>query len=308
MGLIPDHPTAAFDALVIGRAGMDLYPLPDGTRTDAAATFASDLGGSAGNIAVALARHGMRVALAAPVSDDPVGEFVARKIADYGITHATPEPVTGDPRTSLALAETIADGSRTVIYRNNAADFQMPPLDDALVASARVTIVTGTALARDPSRSVALQAMAASPYAVLDLDYRPYSWGSEAAEIYGQAADAAALIVGNEEEFDIIGGRQAAETRANHQQILYKKGSDGSEWLGAEPITVTPFRVEALKPFGAGDAYLGGTLARLMAGDAIAEAFRFGSAAAALVVAKRGCASAMPTTDDVNRFLAAQEG
>ena len=44
--------------LVVGRAGMDLYPEPAGTRITEALSFVADLGGSAGNIAVAIARNG----------------------------------------------------------------------------------------------------------------------------------------------------------------------------------------------------------------------------------------------------------
>ena len=74
----------SLDAVVIGRAGMDLYPDPHGTKTADADRFTSDLGGSAGNIAVAMARHGLDVGLAAPVSDDPVGQFVRNKLRHYG--------------------------------------------------------------------------------------------------------------------------------------------------------------------------------------------------------------------------------
>ena len=40
--------------LVAGRAGMDLYPVPVGSKIRQAREFQADLGGSAGNIAVAL--------------------------------------------------------------------------------------------------------------------------------------------------------------------------------------------------------------------------------------------------------------
>ena len=56
--------------LVVGRAGMDLYPLPDGSTIEAATGFVSDVGGSAGNIAVALARLGGKAALLSAFSDD----------------------------------------------------------------------------------------------------------------------------------------------------------------------------------------------------------------------------------------------
>ena len=106
------------DAIIVGRAGMDLYPAPHGTKTADADTFTSDLGGSAGNIAVALARHDRDVGLAAPVSDDPVGQFVGNKLRHYGVEHLTPTPVSGGERTSLAwqkVGRAIARSSFTAI-------------------------------------------------------------------------------------------------------------------------------------------------------------------------------------------------
>ncbi|MEM6729639.1 MAG: PfkB family carbohydrate kinase, partial [Pseudomonadota bacterium] len=193
-------PAMDLDALVIGRAGMDLYPRPIGTKTKDAETFFADMGGSAGNIAAAMASLGMKVALAAPVSDDPVGRFVARRLASLGIEHVTPEPVEGSARTSLALAETIAEGSETIIYRNGAADFELQGADLARHTSrARTVIATGTALAQEPSRGATLKALADAAFAVLDLDYRPYSWASldEARLVYAEAAEKADLVVGN---------------------------------------------------------------------------------------------------------------
>ena len=46
--------------LVIGRAGMDLYADPPGTRIEEASRFVAHLGGSSANIAVALVRQGCR--------------------------------------------------------------------------------------------------------------------------------------------------------------------------------------------------------------------------------------------------------
>ena len=54
----------------IGRAGMDLYPEPVGVNTEDAEYFRADMGGSAGNIAVALARQGGHAALLTVFSDD----------------------------------------------------------------------------------------------------------------------------------------------------------------------------------------------------------------------------------------------
>ncbi|MEM6388440.1 MAG: PfkB family carbohydrate kinase [Pseudomonadota bacterium] len=317
MGMIAAHPDARFDAIVIGRAGLDLYPDPPGTRTDQAAHFVTDLGGSAGNIAVALARHGLRVGLAAPISDDPVGAYVSAALARFGVDHLTKTPVAGEARTSLALAETISEGSRTVIYRNDAADFQLHSNDlpDDVAASSRTVIATGTALARSPSRETTLAALRNARTAILDLDYRPYSWGAEAQTraIYADAIEACDVVVGNIEEFAQISGQDgfdAALEMSKSRAVLYKMGSDGARFLraGEAGPLIAPFRVDALKPFGAGDAFLGGTLARLLTEDSPEEAMRFGAAAAALVVSRVGCASAMPDSAETRAFITAQQG
>jgi len=307
----------SLDALILGRAGMDLYPLPAGTKTAHADRFIADMGGSSGNIAAAMARLGCRVGLAAPVSDDPVGGFVTRQLEALGIEHLTPDPVPGDVRTSLALAELLDEGSETVIYRNNAADFQLSPAALAPhLARAPLVVATGTELACEPSRGAVLVAFDAVPLAVLDLDYRAYSWAShgEAAAVYAQAAQAAAMIVGNDEEFAILsdGDDPRAHARALADAgkiVLFKEGARGATAFdrGEAPLSLPAFSVAALKPFGAGDAFLGATLAALLGNASLGAAMVQGAAAAALVVTRPGCASAMPNRDELNDFLAQHE-
>ncbi|MAV46390.1 MAG: permease [Alphaproteobacteria bacterium TMED89] len=315
--LIPHRsPEQNLDAVVIGRAGMDLYPAPHGTKTAQADTFTSDLGGSAGNIAVALVRHGLRVGLAAPVTSDPVGQFVCNKLRHYGVEHLTPTPVTGVERTSLALAESRASDCDVVIYRNQAADFALSPdtFDLAHVDRAPMLIATGTALALEPSRTTTLAALTRSGCGVLDLDYRPYSWASDdqARAVYQEAIEASEVIIGNDEEFgrlggSLAGGRAFAHALAQQREgrlVIYKMGGDGAVTFNGDQAFTTPiFPVNVLKPFGAGDAFMGGLLAAMCAGHGIESAVSFGSAAAAIVVSTRGCASAMPTKADVQAFI-----
>lgn len=322
MAFVIPSPTAKQDlgAIIVGRAGMDLYPAPHGTKTADAETFTSDLGGSAGNIAVALARHGVRVGLAAPISDDPVGRFVGNKLRHYGVEHLTPTPVKGGERTSLALAESRSSDCEVVIYRNQAADFALSEqnLDPHHVGRAPCLVATGTALAVDPSRSTTLALLNQSPCGMIDLDYRPYSWTSddEARSVYFQAIEACDVIVGNDEEFGLLAGsieagKALAERMAQDREgrlVIYKMGGEGSvtfdgTFEGTSAFTTPIYPVDMLKPFGAGDAFMGGLLATLLAGQPVSDAVDFGSAAAAMVVATRGCASAMPTTAAVQSFI-----
>jgi len=308
-----------YGAIVVGRAGMDLYPLPDGTETESALQFAAEIGGSAGNIAVALSRQGYRAALLAPISDDAVGRFVRAHLARYEVDTTRCRALGGKLRTSLAICESRPLDSETVFYRNGAVDLQLQcgDFDAAFIASAAVLVVTGTALASEPSRAAALEALAlaraSSTFSILDVDHRAVSWPSneEAMRTYGTAAALCDAVVGNDEEFAILGGGSdralavAIEfVRNGRRFVIFKKGSAGSLTITADATFSTGiFPVDIKKPFGAGDAFLGNLVAALLAGLPLRPAVARASAAAAYVVARRGCAFAMPTAAELDSFI-----
>ena len=63
------------------------------------------------------------------------------------------------------------------------------------------------------------------------------------------------------------------------------------------------YPVRLAKPFGAGDAFLGNFLIRLSLDGDVHAAVLQGSAAAAYVVARPGCASAMPDKQQLEEFM-----
>ena len=73
------------DALVIGRSGVDIYPLQVGVGLEDVTSFGKFLGGSAANVAVAAARLGDHSGLMTGVGDDPFGRFVRAELARLGV-------------------------------------------------------------------------------------------------------------------------------------------------------------------------------------------------------------------------------
>lgn len=308
--------------VVLGRAGMDLYADPPGTQIAAAQGFVAHLGGSAANIAAALARQGADAALLSRVSDDAVGRFCLAQLDHYGIGRAHVGLTQGEARTSLAVVETRIEDCQSVIYRNNAADFALTEADVAAVdfAGFGALVITGTSLAQEPSRAATLLALrlarAAGLTTVMDVDYRPYSWASapEAQRVNLMAARACDILVGNDVEFGLLAGapeQGLATARALVAEgaaiAVYKMGEKGAVTLTKDAEFATGiYRTKALKPTGAGDAFMGGFLAALSLGRPLREAVLRGSAAAAMVVAKVGCAPAMPDRAALDAFLAAR--
>jgi 5-dehydro-2-deoxygluconokinase len=304
--------------LVVGRAGLDLYADPPGSEIENAKGFQAALGGSAANIAVAIVRQGGSCSLLTAISNDAVGRYTRNALAGYGVDTAYLKTVGGEARNSLAVVETRAENCQSVIYRNGAADFEVSEGDAAAVdySTLSAVIVTGTALAREPSRGATLKtlelARAAELVTVIDLDYRPYSWASkeEAQLVCSQAAEHCDIIVGNDEEFAVLAGGgdslHHAETLARlpGRIVVHKMGDKGCVAFENGARFDTPiFQVKALKPTGAGDAFMGGFMIGLVAGAEVPDAVLRGNAAAAIVVTKVGCAPAMPDATAVHAFM-----
>ena len=310
--------------VIVGRAGMDFYPDPPGARTESATQFFACMGGSSANIGAAIVKLGGRADLVTCVSDDAIGRFVLNELDRYGVGRAHVRLVGGEARTSLAVVESRIEDHQSVIYRNGAADFEMGAADVEAVdyAAYSALIATGTALAAEPSRSATLRAFALARAAglplILDIDYRPYSWPSAAvaAEVYSRAGALCDVIVGNDVEFGFMAGDPArgldtarALVADGAQIAVYKMGEKGA-------VTITPdaefatgvYPTQALKPTGAGDSFMGGLVSGLAEGLALRDAVLRGSAAAAIVVARVGCAPAMPTREELDAFLRASPG
>ncbi|WP_226783139.1 5-dehydro-2-deoxygluconokinase [Oceaniglobus trochenteri] len=310
--------------LVIGRAGMDFFPDPPGTRTEDGVTFKAGLGGSSANIAAGICKFGGKAALVTRVSDDSIGRYCVNQLHHYGVDTTHVKPVGGEYRNSLAVYESRVEDHQTVIYRNGAADFQMDRGDvEAVDYTAYGALITaGTVFAAEPSRGAAFHAFDLARKAglpiIFDVDYRPYSWPSPqvAEEVLSRAGALADVIVGNDEEFGFMAGgiekglKKARDLAASTAGIvIYKMGEKGAITLsGGEEIRTGIYPVTALKPTGAGDSFMAGLMAALAAGEDLRAAVLRGSACAAITVSRPGCAPAMPDPAELNAFLGRHPG
>lgn len=309
---------------VFGRAGMDMYADPVGTKSEHADTFQADLGGSSANICAGLVKLGGDAALVTTVSDDAVGRFCVNRLQDYGVDTRYVRPVGGEFRTSLAVYESCIEDFQNVIYRNGAADFQVTEADVNAVEYGRfgAMITAGTVFAAEPSRGATFRAIenarSAGLPVIFDIDYRPYSWPSAqvAAEVLFRAGEESDVIVGNDEEFGFMaGGIERGLDRARElaaapgRIVIYKMGHEGAITLSdGKEIRTGIYPVTAVKPNGAGDSFMAGLLASLAGGLTLREAVLRGSACASIVVSKPGCAGAMPNDADLAAFLASHPG
>ncbi|MBW7460050.1 5-dehydro-2-deoxygluconokinase, partial [Paenibacillus sepulcri] len=203
----------ALDFVAIGRLCIDLNANEINRPMEETMTFTKYVGGSPANICIGMSRLGMKSAFIGKVADDQMGRFIVQylqnnDIETSGITTDRTGAVTGLAFTEIKSPEDCS----ILMYRDHVADLLLAPeeVDESLIAGSRVLLVSGTALAKSPSREAVLLAL---QYArkhgtkvVFDIDYRPYTWTSpeETAIYYHLAAEKSDIIIGTREEFDML--------------------------------------------------------------------------------------------------------
>ncbi len=332
-----DH---SLDLVCIGRTCVDLYAEQEGARLEDVQSFRKYVGGSAANIALNTARLGVRSAMLTRVGEEQMGRFVRRSMEDTGVdvSHVTFDPDHLTPYVLLAIRD--IDGFPRIFAYGDAADLALDEddVDPEFVASSKALLVTGTPLSRAGSRTASLKAVKAAKEAgtkvVFDLDYRPVFWGvasheqggemfvasERVTEAYRTVLPRCDLVVGTEEEIRIAGGSE--DTRRSllsirelsDATIVLKVGAMGAivfpddipEDL-EDGVRVPGFPVEVFNSVGAGDAFMSGFLSGWLREEPLEECLRLGNACGAIVVSRHGCSPAMPTTEELEYFLALEE-
>ncbi len=303
--------------LLIGRAGVDIYPDPPGTKTENTNKYVTHLGGSSANMGVQLTKYGGSCSLLTRVSNDALGKFAINQLDSYGVKSDLVKLEDNESRISFAIVESTVVDHQSIIYRHKAADLFLNKndIENSNLQNYECILITGTSLAAEPSRSAVLYALKLAKEknipVIMDIDYRPYTWESEdkAKEIYNLAGDYCSGIIGNDDEFAILSGnyddglRYAKKISKNCDLVIYKMGEKGSiTFANNEEIQRGIFPVKPLKPTGAGDAFMGSLIGAILKNYDLQKAIEIGSAAAAIVVTKVGCAPAMPDLDEVLDF------
>jgi len=315
--------SSAYDLIAIGRTSVDIYPLQYGVGLEDVQTFQKFLGGSATNVSIAAARHGLKSALITRTGNDPFGKYIHKELKRLGVddryVSSVPELLT-----PVVFCEIFPpDNFPLYFYRKPKAPdlvINVDELDLAAITDAKIYWSTVTGLSEEPSRSAhfaAWKARGKKSHTVLDLDYRPMFWQSpaEATEQISQALQYVTVAVGNKEECEVAVGESVPERAANAllergvELAIVKQGPKGvMAKTRDEMVEVAPHQVEVLNGLGAGDGFGGALCYGLLNGLSLEEMLRFANIAGAIVATRLECSTAMPTTAEVNAILKEKYG
>ncbi|MGN0981578.1 MAG: carbohydrate kinase family protein [Candidatus Limivicinus sp.] len=290
--------------------------------------FEQNPGGAVANVAAAAARLGHSAAFIGKVGNDMHGRFLAQILEETGID-CRGLVFSETAFTTLAFVALDEKGERSFSFaRKPGADTCLRPeeLNRELLQSSRILHVGSLSLTAEPARGATLsairQARAAGAIISYDPNYRASLWESESqaraqmrsllplVDIMKLSDNETALLA------DYSCPRQAA-LALNNQGIgcvAVTLGAAGAlVCVGGETETVPGFSVSHVRDTtGAGDAFWGGFLSRFLESNLKAEEIRlsdaaefarWGNAAAACCIQKRGAIPAMPGREELERWL-----
>jgi 5-dehydro-2-deoxygluconokinase len=306
--------TARFDVITIGRVGIDIYPLQIGVGLEDVTSFGKFLGGSATNVAVAAAKHGLNAAVITRTGNDPFGTFVHNELVRLGVSDQFVSGVEG-LNTPVVFCEIFPpDDFPLYFYREPKApdlEIKAAELDLDAIRDATIYWSTLTGLSEEPSRDahhVAWDARGRKPLTILDLDYREMFWDSpELATVEAESAlSKVTVAVGNKEECQVAVGETEPHRAADAllergiELAIVKQGPKGVLAKTRDgAVEVPPYFVEVVNGLGAGDSFGGALCYGLIQGWKLDDVLRFANVAGAIVASRLECSTAMPTTDEV---------
>ena len=277
-------------------------------------------------MAVAASRIGAGAAFVGSVGEDLFGDFILRALESEGVETGGVSRQKPPTRTSLAFVEIADDGDRAfTFYRSSpAADELLSPDDvtEDMISGASFVNFGSIPLIREPARSATHRiAELAKEYDVpiaFDVNFREHLWENTevAREAVDPLLDLSTIVKLGDDELSPLLGTEDVEEAAGMllvrgvPLVLVSRGSEGAFYATREfSGQVRTFKVdEVVDATGAGDAFLAAALVHLSGEpfdeERVREATLRGCAAGALACTDYGAMRALPTRNELERFMA----
>lgn len=265
-------------------------------------------GGKGANQAVAAARLGAKVAFISCIGSDSIGETMKNAFSQEGIDttniHSISQEMTG-----MAFIQVAQSGENSIVLARGANAH----LDEKLVQHSEAKIAQSNYLLMQletPISGVELAAQIAKKNGVkVVLNPAPAQILSD------ELLSLIDIITPNETEAEILTGVAVTDEQSavKAASVFHDKSIETVMiTLGAKGVFVSRkgksriikgFCVQAIDTTAAGDTFNGGFVTALLEEKSFDEAIRFGQAAAAISVTKKGAQSSIPTRQETLEFL-----
>ena len=304
--------THALDVITFGEALMLLVADRPGPLEDAQA-FHKRTAGAETNVAIGLARLGLKVGWASRLGTDSMGRYLLAAMAAEGIdcSHVVCDPA---GKTGFQFKGKVTDGSDPPVEyhrKGSAASFMgVDDIDTGWLLSARHLHATGVFAAISatslPAARQTMELMRAAGRSVsFDPNLRPTLWSSPEAmrsAINDLATQADWVLPGLEEGRLLTGETTPEGIAAFYRQrgadlVVVKLGSQGAWYdsaAGSGHVPAFPV-AQVVDTVGAGDGFAVGVVSALLDGLSVPEAVARGAWIGARAVQVLGDSEGLPT-------------
>jgi 2-dehydro-3-deoxygluconokinase len=293
-------------------------PLIEFNQTDPAQPlFLQGFGGDTSNTAIAAARQGASVGYLTRLGADSFGDLFVDLWAREGVdTRGVLRDAAA--HTAVYFVSHGPQGHAFSYLRAGSAASRITPSDlpHELLANCRWLHVSGISQAISASACdtvfAAIDAVHECGGKVsFDSNLRLKLWPLDRARAVIRATiPLADIFLPSIEDMQQLSGLTAADEildwcfAAGARIVVLKLGRDGALYgTPEERHHVAGHRVDAVDATGAGDCFGGSLLARIVAGDSLAQAVTYANAAAALTTLGFGAVAPIPRTAEVKAFL-----
>ncbi|TWI50198.1 2-dehydro-3-deoxygluconokinase [Pseudoduganella flava] len=308
-----------FDVITAGEA-MALFMAADGAPLPAVRSFERTTAGAELNVAVGLARLGLRVAYLSAVGDDSLGRHLLDCMDAEGIDrrHVRTDPYHPTGFMLKAQPRDGADPEVEYFRRGSAAScLSAADLPDGALP-ARLLHLTGILPALSPgcrelAHAMATRARAAGSTITFDPNLRPRLWRSQGEMIaeLNELASRADVVLPGLAEGGLLTGRAEPAAIADFylsrgvRLVIVKLGPGGAYVATADEQRTVPGMPVAhvVDTVGAGDGFAAGVISALLEGLPPAAAAQRGNAVGARVVQYRGDCEGLPTRAQLDALL-----
>lgn len=302
----------ALDVVTLGEAMMMLVAGQPGPL-EQVDVFHKRTAGAETNVAIGLARLGLKVGWGSRLGQDSMGRYLLASIRGEGVDCSHVDLVAGE-RTGMLFKGLVEDGSDPLVeyHRAGSAASRMTPadVDRNWLLRARHLHATGVfAAVSADSFQASLQTMRlmreAGRTVSFDTNLRPTLWASENAMRSGihQLAALADWVLPGLEEGRLLTGERQPEAIARFYRdlgarlVVIKLGPEGAYYDdGAQQGYVPACPVDrVIDTVGAGDGFAVGVISALLEGMDIRGAVGRGAWIGARAVQVRGDTEGLPT-------------
>jgi fructokinase len=309
--------------LAMGEILVDFIVADGATTLESAETFVARSGGAPANASVAMARLGLASAFCGVVGGDQFGSRLQSELAAEGVDTSRLRQ-SGEAATTLAFAwkDPGGDGHFWLL---RGADALLGEADASAagIPSLGALVVGSVALSAQPARSAIDRAVILAQQAgvpvVFDVNLRPTLWSdlSNARPACEDVVRRSRLVKLSLDDANGLYGPDVAPAAAietvlslGARAVVLTDGERGCWYSSGSSVAFVPaFRVEAVEPTGAGDAFTAAIIARSLASawsPLSVEDVRYAAAAGALATTRPGAWDGLPNRAQLDAFLARQ--